>query len=264
MKLKTFVLAAAVLAALVLFGQRQQPKAPETPRPFSLIIDLTQPVSERFPNWEGSEKSPFEARTLGQLDKDGYFSRHISLPEHFATHVDAPAHFAAGRWTVDQIPVERLVAPLVVLDVSAKVRTNPDYEIRVDDVAMWEQANNRIPQGAVVVARTGWASRAKSMTEYRNADKDGRPHFPGFALETAKFLLEARGVFALGIDTLSVDYGPSQTYPVHRYTAARSVYHIENVADLSRVPEAGAIVVVAPAKLAGGSGGPVRVLALVP
>lgn len=264
MKLKTFVFAAAVLAALVLFGQRPQQKAPETARPFGLVIDITHPLSERFPNWEGTEKSPFEARTLGQFEKDGYFTRVISLPEHFATHVDAPAHFAAGRWTVDQIPVERLVAPLVVLDVSPKVRTNSDYEIRVDDIAAWEQANNRIPPGAVVLARTGWAARAKSMAEYRNADAQGRMHFPGFLPETAKFLVEARGVVALGIDTLSVDYGPSQNYPVHRYTAARSVYHIENVADLSRVPEVGATIVVAPAKLAGGSGGPVRVLVLAP
>jgi kynurenine formamidase len=263
MKLKTFGLAAAVLVALFLFGQRQQ-KPPEPSRPFSLVIDLTHPVSERFPNWEGSEKSPFEAKPLGQFEKDGYFTRVISLPEHFATHVDAPAHFAAGRWTVDQIPVERLVAPLVLLDVSPKARTNQDYEVSMEDVAAWEQANGRIPQGAVVMARTGWAARAKSMTDYRNADAKGRMHFPGFAVEAAKFLVEARGAVALGIDTLSVDYGPSQNYPVHRYTAARSVYHIENVADLSRVPEAGATVVVAPAKLAGGSGGPVRVLVLVP
>ena len=261
MNLRTFLIAGAVAVTLFLFAQRKT----ETPAPlgFSMVIDLTQPLSEKFPNWEGTAKSPFEARTLGQIEKDGYFSRYISLPEHFATHVDAPAHFAAGRWTVDQIPPERLLGPLVLLDVRYRVRGNADYQIAIDDVANWEQANGQIPAGAIVVAYTGWASRWTSMKDYRNADAAGAMHFPGFLPETARFLVESRNVVALGIDTMSVDSGASKSWPVHKYTASRSVYHIENLGDLSRVPEAGALIVAAPAKLAGGSGGPARVLVLV-
>lgn len=262
MKLSLFIPGCAAAVALALLAQRTPP-APPPAAGYTLVYDLTHPASEKFPNWEGSEKSPFEARKLGDLERDGYFSRSICTQEHFATHMDAPAHFAAGRWTVDQIPPERLIGPLVVLNVAPKIRAKADYQITEDDVTLWEQANGRIPAGAIVLARTGWASRAASMKDYRNADSSGVMHFPGFTLEAAKLLVEGRGVVGLGIDTLSVDYGPSQSFPVHKYTAARSVYHLENVADMSRVPEAGAILVAAPAKLAGGSGGPVRILALV-
>ncbi|HXE90313.1 MAG TPA: cyclase family protein [Terriglobales bacterium] len=261
MNLRTFLIAGALAVTLFLFAQRKA-EIPAAPG-FSAVIDLTQPLSEKFPNWEGTEKSPFEARPLGRMERDGYFTRTISLPEHFATHVDAPAHFAAGRWTVDQIPPERLVAPLVLLDVRHHVRGNADYQITIEDVAHWEQANGQIPAGAIVVAYTAWAARAASMKDYRNPDAAGVMHFPGFLPETARFLVESRNVVALGIDTMSVDYGASTNWPVHKYTAARSVYHIENLGDLSRVPEVGALIVVAPAKLAGGSGGPARVLALV-
>lgn len=262
MKSRTVVIACVCAVALVVLAQRTPP-APPPQTGFSLVYDLTHPESEKFPNWEGSEKSPFEAKPLGDLAHDGYFTRTICTQEHFATHMDAPAHFAAGRWTVDQIPPQRLIGPLVVLNVTPKVRSNVDYQITVDDVGLWEQANGKIPEGAIVLAYTGWASRANSMKDYRNADAAGVMHFPGYSEEAVKFLVEGRSVVGLGIDTLSVDYGASKTYPVHRYTAVRSVYHLENVADLSRVPEAGAILVAAPAKLAGGSGGPVRILALV-
>ncbi len=262
MTIRTFLIACACAVALVVLAQRTPPSPPPQTG-FSLVYDLTHPESEKFPNWEGTEKSPFEARELANLERDGYFTRTFCTQEHFATHIDAPAHFAVGRWTVDQIPPERLVGPLVVLNVEPKVRSKADYQISVDDAALWEQANGKIPAGAIVLANTGWASRATSMKNYRNADASGVMHFPGFSEEAVKFLVEGRSVVGLGIDTLSVDYGASKTYPVHKYTANRSVYHLENVADLSRVPEAGAILVAAPAKLAGGSGGPVRILALV-
>ncbi len=262
MKLSLILPGCAAAVALALLAQRTPP-APPPQTGFTLVYDLTHPESEKFPNWEGSEKSPFEAKPLGEMERDGYFTRTFCAQEHFATHMDAPAHFAAGRWTVDQIPPERLIGPLVLLNVAPKIQLGADYQVTVDDVALWERANGKIPTGAIVLARTGWASRAASMKDYRNADAAGVMRFPGFSLEAAKLLVEGRGIVGLGIDTLSVDYGPSKTYPVHRYTAARSVYHLENVADLSRVPEAGAILVAAPAKLAGGSGGPVRILALV-
>ena len=261
MKAKTFVAVLALAVVVFLFAQRRQAPAPQPA--FRTVLDLTQPLSEKFPNWEGTEKSPFEAKPLASMEKDGYFTRTISLPEHFATHMDDPAHFAAGAWTVDQIPPERLIGPLVVLDVTAQSQANADYQVRVEDVAHWERAHGQIPPGSIVLARTGWAARATSMKDYRNADDKGTKHFPGFLPETVMFLVEARSISGLGIDTMSVDYGASGTYPVHQYTSKHNVYHLENVAELSAVPEAGAIVVAAPAKLAGGSGGPVRILALI-
>jgi kynurenine formamidase len=259
MKFTTFMTGCALCVAVFLFAQRRP--AGDEPRPFT-VIDLTHTVSDEAPNWEGAEKSPYSARQLGSFEKHGYFAREITLPEHFATHLDAPAHFSRGRWTVDQIPAERLVRPLVVIDVAPKVRRNADYEVSLEDIGQWEQVNGQIPAGAVVLARTGWDARWNSMKEYRNADANGTPHFPGFAAATARFLIEGRSAVALGIDTMSVDTGRSQDFPVHRYSSARSVYHLENVANLDRAPEAGALIVVAPAKLEGGSGGPVRLLAL--
>jgi len=133
----------------------------------------------------------------------------------------------------------------------------------VEDIAGWEQANGAIPMNAVVIARTGWDSRWNSAKDYRNADAKGVMHFPGYSLEAARFLVEARHALGLGIDTLSIDFGPSKDFSVHHYTLAHSLYHLENVANLDMAPGSGGLVLVAPMKLEGGSGGPVRILALV-
>ncbi|HYX69658.1 MAG TPA: cyclase family protein [Terriglobales bacterium] len=258
---KTLTLGLALLvAALVFAGTKTKTSKPA---PVVMVVDLTHLLSEKSPNWEGTEKSPFEAKQLGSIQKDGYFSRYISLPEHFSTHIDAPAHFAAGRWTVDQIPAQRLVAPLVVIDVRAQAAKDVDYRVTPGDVAAWERAHGRIPEAAVVMAFTGWDSRWSSMKDYRNADAKGAMHFPGFALETAKLLVSERHVVGLGIDTLSIDYGPSPDYPAHQFVLAQNVYQLENVTNLGAVPAVGATLVVGAAKLEGGSGGPVRLLALV-
>jgi kynurenine formamidase len=260
MKIKTFVVGYVLALAIFLFAQRHTTGSPDFgPR---AVIDLTHTVGAKNPAYENSKKPLFEAKTTETIEKDGYFGREISLPEHFGTHIDAPAHFAAGLWTVDQIPSERLRAPLVVLDVRSKAEKDADYQISIDDISEWEKTNGQIPQGAVVMARTGWDSRWNSTGKYRNADAKGVLHFPGYSLEAARFLVEGRTVIGLGIDTLSIDYGPSKDFPVHKYTLSHSLYHLENVANLGVVPPVGITVVVAPMKLEGGSGGPVRILAM--
>jgi len=261
MKLPTFTIACALTLAIFLFASR---RAPQPMQPvFRGMVDLTHALNSRVPNWEGSKRSPFQARQLGNLERDGYFSRVISMPEHFGTHIDAPAHFAAAGWTVDQIPPERLIGPLVVLDVAQKCGRDADYQISIEDIAAWEKLHSHIPPGAIVMANTGWASRWNSMQAYRNADGSGTKHYPGYAPQTVKFLVEARNIFGIGIDTMGVDYGPSEDHPNHHYTGANNIYHLENVANLDKVPAAGAILLAAPAKLEGGSGGPVRIFALL-
>jgi kynurenine formamidase len=262
MKIHPLVIGYALALALLLFGQ-QRHAATSDPSGFRAIVDLTHAINAQTPAFEPSSKPLFSARTVATLEKDKYFARTISLPEHFGTHIDAPAHFARGLWTVDKIPPERLIGPLVVLDVSANVKNNADYLISVEDIANWERIHGQIPAGAIVMARTGWGARWNSPKDFRNADSKGAMHFPGYSLDTAKFLVEARYIFGMGIDTLSIDNGPSADFPVHQYTLAHSVYQLENVANLERVPASGAIVVVAPMKLEGGSGSPVRILALL-
>lgn len=225
------------------------------------IVDLTHPLSEKYPAWPGDAK-PFEAKLNATIAKDGYFTRHVSFLEHFGTHLDAPAHFVAGQATVDQIPAEKLFAPAVVLDVRAESEKNADYLLAVNKIAAWEKAHGKIPVGAVVLLRTGWVKRWPDEARYRNADASGAMHFPGFSVEAIQALI-ARKVVGLGIDTLSIDFGASKDFAGHKASHAAGLYHLENLADLSALPEAGATLVVAPIKLEGGSGGPARVFAIL-
>jgi kynurenine formamidase len=230
---------------------------------FRAVIDLTHTLNARSPNWEGTEESPYQAKELGNIGRDGYYSRVFSTQEHYGTHLDAPAHFAPGGWTVEQIPAEHLVRPLVVVDVRKQAMNDPDYAVAVEDIAGWEDAHGMIPSGAVVMAYTGWDERWSSQKSFRNEQADRLTHYPGFSLEAARFLVKTREVVGLGIDTMSVDIGATETYPVHVFTSRENVYHLENLVNLALVPAAGATVVVAPIKLEKGSGGPARVLVLV-
>jgi kynurenine formamidase len=233
------------------------------PGNYRSVTDLTHNLNDRCPNWEGTRASPFQAQELGNIERDGYFSRIFSTQEHYGTHLDAPAHFAADGWTVEQIPVERLVRPMVVLDVREGVKKNVDYAVSAEDVTRWEQAHGAIPSGAVVLAYTGWDERWAEPVTFRNEQSDGLTHYPGFSLEAAQFLVKSRGVVGLGIDTMSVDIGATTTYPVHLFTSKENLYHLENVANLATVPASGATIIVAPIKLENGSGGPVRLFALM-
>jgi kynurenine formamidase len=261
MKIRTFLIGCILAVTVLLFAHRGHGNAQTLG--FTSVVDLTHALNEQVPTFEPAEKSPYQVKTAATVAKNGYFLREFCVPEHFGTHLDAPAHFAEGLWTVDQIPPERLVSPLAVIDVGAKAQANADYQVAVEDISAWEHVHGEIPLNAVVIADTGWNSRWNSAEAYRNADAKGVKHFPGYSKEAAKFLVEGRKVNGLGIDTLSIDYGPSTDFPVHQYTMAHSIYHLENVANLDHVPASGAVVVAAPIKLEGGSGGPVRILALV-
>jgi kynurenine formamidase len=255
MRIKTLVIGYALALALLVFAQRRPDAMPASN--FTGVVDLTHPVGH---GGVASIHDRAPLRSAGLVQKDGL--RRVSASTSTNTNIDAPARLVRGMWTVDQIPPERLIAPLTVLDVTAPARRNPDYEVSVEDIAQWEQIHGEIPAGAVVVARTGWGVRWASPKDYRNTDKNGVMHFPGYSPDAARFLVEGRMALALGIDTLSVDPGSSRTLAVHEYTLAHSVYHLENVANLERVPDAGAVVVVAPMKLEGEVDGPVRILAL--
>ncbi|MCL6481268.1 MAG: cyclase family protein [Firmicutes bacterium] len=226
------------------------------------VVDLTHAHREGIPAWPGDTK-PFEARIQARAEQAGYFSRSFCTLEHFGTHMDAPVHFPPGKTTVDAIPPARLFGPAVVLDVSAQARENADYRLTPDDIERWEAAHGTIPAGAIVLLRTGWAARWPDERSYRNQDSTGLMHFPGFSVEAVRVLIERR-VSGLGIDTLSMDYGPSQTFEAHRVSHGADLFHLENLADLSALPPTGAFLIVAPVKLEGGSGGPVRVFAILP
>lgn len=225
------------------------------------VIDLGHPLTERMPVYPGG--TPFSARVQGTVEKDGYFIREFTVGEHTGTHVDAPAHFSPGASTVDQLPVESLTGPAAVVDVSARVAENADYEVTVEDLEAWERRHGTLGPRHIVLIRTGWAARWPDATRYLNADAAGVMHFPGVSLAASQWL-DARRVRGLGIDTLSTDPGPSQTFTQHRHFLGAGGYHIENLADLSALPPTGASLVVLPVAVQGGSGAPARVLAFLP
>jgi len=258
---KTFAIGWSLALAILLFAQHKS-TMPD-PNAYHVVVDLTHDLNDHSPNWEGTDDSPFHAKEVSSIERDGYYARSFTTEEHYGTHLDAPAHFARGMWTVDQIPAERLVRPLVVLNVRSKASGHPDYEISVQDIADWERQHGEIPSGAVVMAYTGWDDRWNTPKAYRNAGADGTLHFPGWSLEAAQFLVKTRSAVGLGIDTMSIDPGANKNFPVHQFTAKESVYQLENVANLGLVAPSGATLVVAPIKLENGSGGPARLLALV-
>lgn len=225
------------------------------------VIDLTYGINDKLVPWPGDSKW-FEAKVNATVEKNGYFTRSFWMLEHYGTHLDAPIHFPPGKITVDQIPVKQLFGPAVVLDVRAEAAKDADYQLAPPSITNWEKAHRRIPEGAIVLLRTGWASRWPDAKRYRNEDAQGRMHFPGFSADAIKLLIE-RKVSGLGCDTMSADYGASQDFAVHHLALGAGLYQLENLADLSEMPEAGAFLIVAPIKLEGGSGGPVRVFALI-
>jgi len=229
---------------------------------FSRILDIGHALGPDNPAWPGDDK-PFEAVPNATMEKDGYFTRKFTSLEHFGTHLDAPAHFVKGGWTVDQIPAERFYGTAVVLDAREESRASADYRLAPEKITQWESRHGRIPKGAIVVMRTGWAGRWSDAARYRNMDAQKTMHFPGYSVEAAKVLID-RGVVGLTIDTLSIDYGASKDFAVHHVSHGASLYHVENLADLNALPESGAYLVVAPINLEGGSGGPARVFALLP
>jgi len=226
------------------------------------VLDLSYAISDKLVPWPGDEKF-FEAKVNATVEKNGYFTRSFWMLEHYGTHLDAPAHFPPGKATVDQIAARQLMGPAVVLDVHAEGAKDADFQLPAASVEEWEKRHGRIPQGAIVLLRTGWASRWPDAQRYRNQDAQGRMHFPGFSAGAAKVLIE-RKVSGLGCDTMSIDYGASADFAVHHLALGAGLYHLENLADLSEVPESGAFLIAAPIKLEGGSGGPVRVFALLP
>ena len=233
------------------------------------LVDLTWPYDEHTLYWPTSP-SAFEHKELSYGPTPGgyfYSAYTIATPEHGGTHLDAPIHFAEKGLTADAIPLEQLVAPAVVIDVAEKAATNPDYRLTADDVRAWEAQHGAIAAGTIVLLHTGWGKRWPDRKSYFGDDTPGatdKLHFPSFGEDAAKLLVNDRHVAAIGVDTASIDYGQSSDFIVHRIANGANVPGLENIANLERVPARGAFLMALPMKIKGGSGGPVRIVALIP
>jgi kynurenine formamidase len=225
------------------------------------VVDLTHPLSSKTPTWDGSEE--YHYKTLTTIDKDGYFSGELHVPEHFGTHMDAPAHFCKGTATIDQIPAARLVLLVVLINVCDEAQKNPDYALTVEKVKQFEK-QTKIPAKSMVLLYTGWGKRFSNRDQYRNADQNKVMHFPGYSADAAKYLADECHVASLGIDTMSIDPGNSENFDAHKAGLSRGLYFLENLDNLDKLPAYGALIFCGPLPIEGGSGSPSRVLAITP
>lgn len=260
---------AAVLLITILAACAREAGRPPVDLARVALVDLTHPLDSATLYWPTSPSRFALERLAWGPTPGGYFyaANRFSAPEHGGTHLDAPVHFHEGGATTDRIALERLIAPAVVIDVSDRARTDPDYRLTPADVEAFERDHGPIAAGTIVLLRTGWSARWPDARGYLGDDRPGDAsnlHFPSYGVEAARLLVEHRRVAALGADVASIDYGPSTDFMVHRVAAAQGVPGLENLANLDRVPATGAVVAALPIKIAGGSGGPVRVVAFVP
>ena len=232
-------------------------------------IDLTHDFSAETIYWPTAK--PFTLEVVSaQRTPAGYYyaANNFSAAEHGGTHLDAPVHFAEGKWTSDQIPLTRLVGDAVVVDVQSGADSSADYRVDRSVLDEWERQHGAISAGAIVLLRTGWSRRWPDRAKYLGTTRTGAAavaelHFPGVDSAAANWLVERR-VGAVGIDTPSIDYGRTNTYPAHQVLFAANIPAFENVANLDGLPARGSYVVALPMKIKNGSGGPLRIVALVP
>jgi kynurenine formamidase len=228
-------------------------------------VDLTHSFRPGIPHWEGFPNEIEE--TIFNFSNSGFLAQKFIFVGQWGTHVDAPVHFHQGKRSVDQIDVKEMVLPLAVLDIHQKVSENPDYTVNMNDLSAWESRYGKIPEGCFVALRTDWSKRWPNQTAMLNRDRNGTFHYPGWSMEVLRYLCEERKITAIGHETTDTDPGFETTkdnYTLESYILGRDRFQIELLTSLDKVPEYGALIVVAFPKPEGGSGFPARVFAILP
>jgi kynurenine formamidase len=233
------------------------------------MVDLSHAYGPTTLYWPTSASKFVLSRDASGETPSGFFyaANSLSTPEHGGTHLDSPRHFSESGRTTEQIPLEQLVVAAVVIDVSKEAAADRDYRLTREAVLAFEKANGPIASGTAVLLRTGWSRHWPNAKAYLGDDTPGdasKLSFPSYGVDAARLLVEERSVAALGIDTASIDYGRSTDFQVHRLAAARNVPGFENLTNLDQLPVRGGLLIALPMKIEGGSGGPLRAIALVP
>lgn len=233
-------------------------------------IDLSYAFDARTIYWPTAESFSLETVAAGVTEGGYYYAaNNFAAAEHGGTHLDAPVHFAEGRHAADEIPLAHLTGPAVVIDVMEAASQDRDYLAGIADLERYEAVYGPIPDGAIVLFRTGWGRFWPDPERYLGTASRGDAavpllHFPGIDPAAARWLVSERRIDAVGIDTPSIDFGQSTTFDTHQILFADNIPAFENVANLVLVPEQGAFVIALPMKIGGGSGGPLRIVALIP
>ncbi len=237
---------------------------------YSKIIDLTHEFSEETVYWVTAKKFKLDTVFNGHTDKGFFYSAYnFSTAEHGGTHIDAPIHFSENSETVDQIPLKNLIGQAIKIDVSKKAISNPDYQISVEDLTNWEaEQQKQIPNGSIVLLQTGFSNFYPNPIKYLGTDQRGEDavkllHFPGLSPEASEWLVKNRNIHAIGIDTASIDYGQSQHFGSHVNLMSQNISAFENLTNLNELPNTGFYIVALPMKIKGGSGAPLRIVALL-
>ncbi|MCG8422762.1 MAG: cyclase family protein [Proteobacteria bacterium] len=224
------------------------------------LVDLTHPMHPEMAFWPGGV--PFAMTRLVDYDK-GYRLHKFEMGENTGTHMDAPSHFVPGKRSIEAIPLSDLFVHAAVIDVRDRVAKNPNYQLTVADVVAWEAVHGKIAAGSLVILNTGWHARYGDPAKYINMDESKTMHFPGFARESAELLVQ-RDVAGIGIDTLSLDYGPSKDFITHQVMLRANKYQIENMANLDILPPTGALVIIGVLPVKDGSQAQARIFAILP
>jgi kynurenine formamidase len=257
---------ALLVFALAAEANAQQP----VPTVLGPALDLTHAFDASTIYWPTEEGFVLERGSEGRTEAGYYYAAHrMRLAEHGGTHLDAPIHFHEGGSTAERVPLDRLIAPAVVVDARAACARNPDHALGVADLERFEAAHGRIPDGAALLLLTGFSARWPDRARYLGTDERGaaavaKLHFPGLDPVAARWLVANRKVAAVGIDTASIDPGTSQRFESHQILFAAEIPAFENLAQLEQLPPSGATLIALPMKIAGGSGGPLRAVALLP
>lgn len=262
--------AAALVPLLVACG----PSAP-LPGPWAspvlavpgTIVDLTHAFDTDTIYWPTARGFQLEEVAHGITEK-GYFyaANRFCAAEHGGTHLDAPIHFFEGGHATDEIPIEQLIGLAVVVDVSARCAGDRDYRVQIEDLRAWEEEHGRLPEGAIMLLRTGWEERWDDREAYLGTARTGPEavpelHFPGLHPDAARWLVTERTIKAVGLDTPSIDYGQSELFESHVILFEAGIPAFENVAELARLPPKDFVVAALPMKIRGGTGGPLRIVA---
>lgn len=249
-----------------------QRAAQPTPRRFLLneakLVDLTYAFDESTIYWPTAKPFHWQKESWGETPAGYWYAAgSYAASEHGGTHIDSPIHFAAGKATTDEIAITNLVGPAAVIDISRLTARDSDYRLSVSDIRNWERKHGRIGAGTIVLVRTGWGKLWPDKKRYLGSDKQGDTanlHFPGISAAAAEFLVRQRKPDGIGIDTASLDYGQSKDFIAHQIINSANIYGLENVANLEKLPATGAILIALPIKIRSGTGGPTRIIAVLP